>query len=63
MNTTSNNIERENGFNDGVKYMKEKILTACNRKKPIEINGKAYFIQNDLQHLREIIDKTSAEGV
>lgn len=63
MNTTKKITEREIGFNEGVKYMEEKILTACRRNKPIEIGGRAYFIQNDLQHLRETIDKIGTEGV
>lgn len=63
MNTTKNITEREIGFNEGVKYMEQKILTACERKKPIEINGRVYFIQNDIQHLRETIDKINTEGV
>lgn len=63
MNTTKNNTEREIGFNEGIKYMEEKILTACANKKPIVINDRVYYIQSDIEHLRETIDKIGAEGV
>lgn len=58
-----NKTERKIGFNEGVRYMEEKILTASKRKKPVVINGRAYFIQNDIQHLGYIIDKIAKKGV
>lgn len=63
MNATMNNKERQIGFNEGVKYMEEKILSACKSGKGILIANKMYFIKTDLQHLREIIDKIGTEGV
>ena len=36
--------------------MKREILSACESGKPIEIDGKAYFIQSDIEHLRKLMD-------
>lgn len=36
--------------------MKEKMLLACEKGTPIEIDGGAYWIQNDLEHLRQVMD-------
>ena len=56
MNTTKNITEREIGFNEGVKYMKEKMLSVCDTDKPIEIDSKAYFIQSDKKHLHKLFN-------
>ena len=63
MNATTKNTDRQIGFNEGVKYMEEKILSACKSGKGILIANKMYFIKTDIQHLREIIDKIGVECV
>lgn len=63
MNATTKNTERQIGFDEGVKYMEEKILSACKSGNGILIANKMYFIKTDIQHLREIIDKIGVEGI
>ena len=43
-------------FEDGIKYMEEKMLSVCDTGKPIEINGRAYFVQSDKEHLQKLFD-------
>lgn len=47
----------EQGIVTGIKLMEQKILKACEEGKPVEIDGKAYFVKSDIQNLREIFDK------
>lgn len=56
MNTTKNITEREIGFNEGVKYMKEKMLSVCDTDKPIEISGKAFFVISAEKHLHKLFN-------
>lgn len=63
MNTTKNITEREIGFNEGVKYMKEKMLSVCDTDKPIEIDGKAYFVQSDKKHLHKLFNDIEAKHI
>ena len=44
------------GIEQGIRLMKEKMLLACEKGTPIEIDGRAYWIQNDLEHLRQVMD-------
>ena len=37
--------------------MEQKILKACEEGKPIEIDGRVYFVKSDIQNLREIFAK------
>ena len=43
------------GIEQGIRLMQEKMLLACEKGTPIEIDGRAYWIQNDLGHLKEIM--------
>lgn len=63
MNTIKNNTEREIGFNEGVKYMKEKMLLACENGTPIEINGRAYWVRGDIENLRDIFKDLDEEYI
>lgn len=45
------------GIVTGIKLMEQKILKACEEGKPVEIEGKAYFVKSDIQNLREIFAK------
>lgn len=47
----------EQGIVTGIKLMEQKILMACEEGKPVEIDGKAYFVKSDIQNLREIFAK------
>lgn len=47
----------EHGVVAGIKLMEQKILKACKEGKPVEIDGRAYFVKSDIQNLREIFDK------
>lgn len=47
----------EQGVVAGIKLMEQKILKACEEGKPIEIDGRVYFVKSDIQNLREIFDK------
>ena len=45
------------GLVTGIKLREQKILKACEEGKPIEIDGRVYFVKSDIQNLREIFDK------
>ena len=45
------------GIVTGIKLMEQKILMACEEGKPVEIDGRVYFVKSDIQNLREIFDK------
>lgn len=51
----------EQGIVTGIKLMEQKILMACEEGKPVEIDGKAYFVKSDIQNLREIFAKMEEE--
>ena len=45
------------GVEAGIRLMQEKMLFACENGTPIELpDGKAYWIQNDMEHLRQVMD-------
>ena len=44
------------GVKTGINLMKRRMLLACENGKPIEINQRAYFIKNDIQNLRNIMN-------
>lgn len=50
-------------FEDGVRYMENKMLSVCDTDKPIEINGRAYFIQSDKKHLQKLFDDIDKQNV
>ncbi len=50
-------------FEDGVRYMENKMLAVCDTDKPIEINGRAYFIQSDKKHLQKLFDDIDKQNV
>lgn len=52
---TKNNSQTKT-YEDGIKYMEEKMLSVCDTDKPIEINGRAYFVQSDKKHLHKLFD-------
>ena len=43
-------------FEDGIKYMEEKMLSVCDTDKPIGINGRVYFVQSDKKHLQKLFN-------
>ena len=46
----------QEGIVHGVQLMKERMLLACQNGTPIELSdGRAYFVQNDIDHLRQVI--------
>lgn len=44
-------------YEDGIKEMEEKIVEKSKTGKPIAIDDRLYFIKDDIDHLREIMDK------
>ena len=46
-----------NGILIGIKLMQERMLLACKNGTPIELpDGRVYWIQNDMEHLRQVMD-------
>lgn len=45
----------QRGFELGIKLMQQRVVLACENGTPIDIGGKAYFVESDLKHLRSII--------
>lgn len=46
-------IEFDKGVEHGIKIMKERMLLAAENGNPIDINGRAYFVKDDIDNLRE----------
>lgn len=42
------------GILEGVRLMEQRMLLAAEHGTPIDIDGRAYFIQDDIEHLKEI---------
>lgn len=40
----------------GIKLMQQRILIACENRTPISINGRGYWVQSDIDHLRQVMD-------
>lgn len=43
--------------------MKQKMLSVCDSDKPIEINGKVYFVQSSLKHLNKLFDDIETNNI
>ena len=56
------NFREEYGVLRGIKLMEQRMLLACENGTPIEINGRAYFIHNDLQNLQSIFADLEADA-
>lgn len=46
----------QSGFELGVQHMQQRILIACENGTPVELNGKAYFVQDAVANLRYIVE-------
>ncbi len=44
------------GIEQGIRLMQERMLLACKNGTPISINGKGYWVQSDIEHLRAVMD-------
>ena len=42
------------GFAEGIRLMEQRMILAAENGTPIDIDGRAYFIQDDMDHLKEI---------
>ena len=47
----------EFGLLMGIALMKEKIRIAAEEGTPIEVTERAYFVETDIQHLRDMMEK------
>ena len=46
-----------NGILLGIKLMQQRMLLACENGTPIELpDGRAYWVQSDIEHLRNVMD-------
>lgn len=45
------------GVQLGISMLERKIVYASEHNKTIEIDGKVYWIESDIQHLRKIMDR------
>lgn len=53
----------QRGFEKGVRYVMNKIAEACENGTPIELpDGKAYFIKDAINNLRDIFDDLEADA-
>lgn len=50
------------GILHGVQLMKNRLLLACENDTPIEIDGKAYYVQSDIEHLQQIFRKIEEDA-
>ena len=42
------------GILEGVRLMEQRMILAAKNETPIDADGRAYFIQDDMDHLKEI---------
>ena len=49
------------GFLEGIRLMEQRMILAAENGTPINIGGRAYFIQDDMDHLKEIFAKIGKE--
>lgn len=42
------------GILEGVRLMEQRMILAAKNGTPIDVDGRAYFIQDDMDHLKEI---------
>lgn len=40
----------------GIKLMQQRMLLACENGTPIELEGKGYWVQSDVEHLRAVMN-------
>lgn len=46
-------IEFNKGVEHGISLMEQKMIVTSQNGNPIEIDGRAYFIKDDMDYLRE----------
>lgn len=51
------------GIQHGIRMMKDKMLLACRKGTPIEIDGRVYYIRSDLDNLKEITDISELQQI
>lgn len=44
------------GIAVGISIYQQKVITAHDRKEPLEINGKSYYIKDSGEQLQELVD-------
>ena len=42
------------GILEGVRLMEQRMILAAENGTPIDVDGRAYFIQDDMEHLKGI---------
>lgn len=42
------------GILEGIRLMEKRMILAAENGTPIDVDGRAYFIQDDMDHLKEI---------
>ena len=42
------------GILEGVRLMEQRMILAAKNETPIDVDGRAYFIHDDMDHLKEI---------
>lgn len=52
----------QRGFELGIKVIQQRMLSACKNGTPIDINGRAYFIESDLKHLYSMFADVENKG-
>lgn len=57
MEKLSENEDFVTGVAVGINIHQQKVLTAYERKEPLEIGGEAYFIQSSSEIVEQMIDE------
>lgn len=55
------NLGFQAGMQTGIKYMMDKIEEQYDLCKPIYANGRLYWLKNDMENLKDIMDDIEAE--
>ena len=51
------------GILEGVRLMEQRMILAAKNGTPIDVDGRAYFIQDDMEHLKEIFAEIERKQV
>jgi hypothetical protein len=52
----SESAEFVTGIVVGISIYQQKVVTAHDRKEPLEINGNSYFVKEGKEQLQELVD-------
>lgn len=53
--------EYRKGVKHGIKIMEKRMMLASEKRNPIDIEGRAFFVESDMDNLRAIFEELKRE--